>query len=76
MVRRLAVVSVVVLAACSGLRDAFTGHQDVVARAAGRELTVEFLATTIAPTKSVPMRRAVMSFMVDPSQTIVTADRE
>ena len=65
MVRRLAVVSVVVLAGCSGLRDAFTGHQDVVARAAGRELTVEQLASTIAPAKQVPMRREVVDRLAE-----------
>ncbi len=60
MLRRFAVLSVFALAGCSGLRDALTAHQDVVARAAGHELSVERLAQIVAPTKSVPLRREVI----------------
>ena len=64
MVRRAAMVSavaaaVVLVAGCS-LKDAFTGHQDTVAKAAGLELTAERVAAMIAPVKSVPMRREVV----------------
>lgn len=63
MVRRLAMVgtvaTVVLVAGCS-LKDALSGHQDVVATAAGQELTVERVAAMIAPAKSVPLRREVV----------------
>ena len=60
MVRRLAVVAgLAVLTGCS-LKDALSGHQDVVATAAGQELTVERVATMIAPAKAVPLRREVV----------------
>lgn len=55
--KRLAIVSVVALAGCA---DAFKGHQDVVARAAGQELTVERLAVMIGPAKQVPLRREIV----------------
>ncbi len=55
--RMLVAVSVVGLVGCA---DAFRGHQDVVARAAGQELTVDRLATMIGPGKSVPLRREVV----------------
>jgi hypothetical protein len=61
MIRRMAVLSFsVMVAGCSGLRDAFTGHQQVVAKAAGRELTAEGLAELLAPNKQVPLRREVL----------------
>jgi peptidyl-prolyl cis-trans isomerase D len=60
MVRRLAVLSFVVLAGCSGLRDAISAHQDVVAQAGGQVLTVNHLAELIAPVKNVPLRREVV----------------
>ena len=65
MVRRLAVLAVFALAGCSGLRDALSAHQDVVARAAGQELTVTQLAQLIAPVKQVPMRREVVDRLAD-----------
>jgi hypothetical protein len=65
MVRRFAVLSVCVLAGCSGLRDAVSAHQDVVARAAGQELTVNQLAQLIAPLKQVPLRREVVDRLAD-----------
>ncbi len=59
MVRRAALVglAVVVLAGCEG---AFSGHEDVVARAGDQELTVERLAALVAPSKQVPLRREVL----------------
>jgi hypothetical protein len=61
MIRRWTVLTIsVVVAGCSGLRDAFTGHQDVVANAAGRELTAERLAELLAPNKQVPLRREIL----------------
>ncbi|HTT69352.1 MAG TPA: peptidylprolyl isomerase [Gemmatimonadales bacterium] len=65
MVRRLAVVSLFALAGCSGLRDALSAHQDVVARAAGQELTVTQLAELVAPVKQIPLRREVMERLAD-----------
>ncbi len=65
MVRRLAVLGVVALAGCSGLRDAVTAHQDVVARAAGQQLTVNQLAELIAPVKQIPLNRAVVDRLAD-----------
>lgn len=65
MARRFAVLSIVVLAGCSGLRDAVTAHQDVVARAGSQELTVTQLAQLIAPVKQIPMSRAVVDRIAD-----------
>jgi len=61
MVRRVAVVSALVLlvTGCS-LKEALSGHQDVVATAAGHELTVERVASMLAPAKAVPLRREVI----------------
>ncbi|MGA2381989.1 MAG: peptidylprolyl isomerase [Gemmatimonadales bacterium] len=65
MVRRFGVLFVLALAGCAGFRDALTAHQDVVARAAGQELTVNQLAAAIAPAKSVPLRREVVDRVAD-----------
>jgi PPIC-type PPIASE domain len=65
MVRRLAVLALVTLTGCSGLRDALTAHQDVVARAAGQQLTVTQLAQLIAPIKQIPLNRAVVDRLAD-----------
>jgi len=65
MLRRFAVCSVVVLAGCSGLRDAMSAHQDVVARVGTQELTVNQLAQLIAPVKQVPLRRDVVDRLAD-----------
>jgi len=65
MLRRFAVCSVVVLAGCSGLRDAMSAHQDVVARVGSQELTVNQLAQLIAPVKQVPLRREVVDRLAD-----------
>ena len=60
MVRRFAVLALVTLTGCSGLRDAISAHQDVVAQAGGQALTVNHLAELIAPIKNVPLRREVV----------------
>jgi hypothetical protein len=60
MVRRLGIASLVLVSACSSLRDAVTAHQDVVARVEEHELTVDRLAELLAPAKSVPLRRDVL----------------
>jgi hypothetical protein len=67
MLRRLAILSVtaVSLAGCSNFRDAFSAHADVVARAAGQELTVTRLAELLAPQKTVPLRRDVVDRIAD-----------
>jgi hypothetical protein len=65
MVRRFAVLSFVALAGCSGLRDAISAHQDVVAQAGGQVLTVNHLAELIAPVKNVPLRRQVVDRIAD-----------
>lgn len=67
MLRRLAILSAtaVSLAGCSNFRDAFTAHADVVARAAGQELTVARLSELLAPQKQVPLRRDVVDRVAD-----------
>jgi len=57
--RRVAQVSLVILAV-SGCADAFRGHQDVVATAAGQELTVAQMSAMIAPAKQIPLRRDII----------------
>jgi hypothetical protein len=58
MVRGAAVAAALVMVA--GCKDAFSGHQNVVATAAGQELTVDRVAQMIAPAKSVPLRREIV----------------
>lgn len=65
MTKRFALVAVLALVAGCSLKDALSGHQDVVATAAGQELTVERVASMIAPAKSVPLRREVVSRVAD-----------
>ncbi len=65
MLRRFAVLSVCALAGCSGLRDALSAHQDVVARVGSQELTVNQLAELIAPVKQVPLRREIVDRLAD-----------
>ncbi len=67
MLRRLAILAAtaVSLAGCSNVRDAFSAHADVVARAAGQELTVSRLAELLAPQKQVPLRRDVIDRVAD-----------
>lgn len=65
MARRwLAVAGLALVAGCS-LKDAFSGHQDVVATAAGQQLTVDRVATAIAPAKQVPLKREVVDRIAD-----------
>ncbi len=59
MSKKLAVMAVT-LTVLTGCADAFRGHQDVVARAAGQELTVDRLAVMIGPAKTVPLRREIV----------------
>ncbi len=67
MLRRLAVLSAaaLALAGCSGFRDLFSAHADVVARAAGQELTAAHLAELLAPQKAVQLRREVIDRIAD-----------
>jgi peptidyl-prolyl cis-trans isomerase D len=65
MLRRCAVLVIFALAGCSGLRDALTAHQDVVARAAGQQLTATQLAQLIAPVKQIPMHREIVDRLAD-----------
>jgi hypothetical protein len=67
MLRRLAVLSAAALslAGCSNFRDLFTAHADVVARAAGQELTATRLAELLAPQKVVQLRREVLDRVAD-----------
>jgi len=67
MLRRLAILAAttVSLVGCSNFRDAFSAHADVVARAAGQELTVTRLAELIAPQKAVTLRRDVVDRIAD-----------
>jgi hypothetical protein len=59
MVRRAALVGLVALG-LAGCEGAFRGHEDVVARVGDQELTVERLASMLAPAKQVPLRREVV----------------
>ena len=57
-VRSAVLLSIVGLAACSGLKDALTAHVDTVARAGGQELTVQRLAQMMDSAKA-PARKDV-----------------
>jgi PPIC-type PPIASE domain len=48
------------LAACDGLGQAMTSHTDVLARAAGHELTVEQAANLLAPATRIPAQTEVV----------------
>jgi Tfp pilus assembly protein PilV len=67
MLRRLAILSATAfaLAGCSNFRDVFSAHADVVARAAGQELTTARLAELLAPQKAVQLRRDVIYRVAD-----------
>jgi Tfp pilus assembly protein PilV len=67
MLRRLAILSATAfaLAGCSNLRDVFSAHADVVARAAGQQLTAARLAELLAPQKAVQLRRDVVDRVAD-----------
>lgn len=67
--RSSAAVALLAASGCSGLSDALTGHTDVVARAAGRELRVEQLTEMIGAIPDMPadpqVVRAVTDLWVD-----------
>ncbi len=65
MLRRMTVVLAAALVAGCSLRDAFSGHQEVVATAGGADLTVEHVASMLAPAKPVPLRRDVIERIAD-----------
>jgi hypothetical protein len=65
MLRRMTVVFLAALVAGCSLKDAFSGHQDVVATAGGTDFTVEHVASMLAPAKSVPLRRDVIERIAD-----------
>ena len=65
MRRSLVLVAALVAVAGCSMKDIFSGHQDVVATAAGQELTVERVAGMIAPAKSVPLRREIVDRIAD-----------
>jgi hypothetical protein len=52
------VAAVAVLAACDGFKEAFSAHQDVVARAGAQELSVTRLAELLGNSK-IPLRKDV-----------------
>lgn len=67
--RGAAAVALLSVAGCSGFSDALTGHTDVVARAAGRELRVQQVTEMIGAIPDVPadpqVVRAVTDLWVD-----------
>ena len=56
-------LAVSLLAACSGWRDAFSAHADVVASAAGESLTAEQLARMVADVKRVQPKAEQMTIL-------------
>lgn len=56
---------VVVWAACDSFGRAFTSHTDVLARAAGHELTVEKAASLLAPQARIPAQPEVVNVVAD-----------
>lgn len=60
--RRVALLGMVlVLAGCEALRDAFSAHADVAARAAQQTLTTERLAELVAHAKRIPINQGTLS---------------
>src|SRR5690606_39012926 len=53
------------LASCSGMNDAMTGHTDVVARAAGKELRVEETAQLLGANPQIPADPQVVRALAD-----------
>lgn len=53
------------VAACDGLGQAMTAHTDVVARAAGHELTVEQVVNLLAPATRIPAQSEVVQAIAD-----------
>jgi len=62
--RILGALALVPLAACGGLKDAFSSHVDVAATAAGQELSVSELATLLGNSR-VPVRKEVAQSIAD-----------
>lgn len=60
-----ALAAALALAACDSMNDAMTAHTDIVARAAGLELTVDEVATTLAPYRQVPATPDVVQTLSD-----------
>ena len=57
-VRSLATLALVSLAACDGLKEAFSSHVDVAAQAGSQELSVQTLADLLGKSR-VPVRKEV-----------------
>ncbi|MBK6488333.1 MAG: peptidylprolyl isomerase [Gemmatimonadetes bacterium] len=62
--RFIGALALVPLAACGGLKDAFSSHVDVAARAGSQELSVSELATLLGNSR-VPVRKEVAQSIVD-----------
>lgn len=62
--RLLGALALVPLAACSGLKDAFSSHVDVAARAGSQELSVATLAELLGKSR-VPVRKEVAQSIAD-----------
>lgn len=65
MSRKYAVVAVALLAVAAGCKDAFSGHAETVASAAGQELGVERVAGMVAPVKQIRLQREVIDRVAD-----------
>jgi hypothetical protein len=64
--RRLGLVAAVLAAAgCSALRDAFSAHPQVAARAAGQTLSVERLAELAARVKGMPLEEPTLARLAE-----------
>jgi hypothetical protein len=63
--RLLPVAALLVLAACNGLGEAMTAHQNVVARAAGKELRVDEAARILAANPEIPPDPEVVRALAD-----------
>src|SRR6059058_1546725 len=61
MVRLAWICSVLVLAGCSALQDAFSAHAQVAGTAAGQTLTVDRLAHVVGHAQRIPIRPDVLT---------------
>src|SRR5258705_12707621 len=61
MVRLGLIVTLLPLAGCSALRDAFSAHAQVVGTAAGQTLTVDRLAQLVGHAQRIPIRPDVLT---------------
>jgi len=72
--------AVVALGGCDGVGQALTSHTDVLARAAGHELTVDRAASLIAPQAAIPAQpevvEAVASLWVDYTLLATAANQD